>query len=397
MENILLEDKLYILNTYRRMNLNLVKGEGSFLWDDRGRKYLDMFSGIAVNNLGYGNKEIKEAIIEQLDKYNHISNFFVSESVVNLAKLLVENSFGSKVFFCNSGTEANEAALKLARKYGRSIREDKSEVLTFYNSFHGRTYGGLSLTGQEKYKEPYKPSVPGIKHINFNDCKDLKDSISEKVCAVFLELIQGEGGIKEVSKEFIEELVILSKKYRFLIIVDEIQTGLGRTGDLFAYQGLGFTPHIITLAKALGGGLPLGAMVIAKELENVFKPGDHGSTFGGNPVACAAGVVVLRKLLERDFLKEVKGKSDYLLQELIKLRAKFPQIIIDIRGKGLIIGLEVGDYADRIKQRALEKGVLLNITSGTVLRLLPPLTITYEELDLFLKVFSSILEEISEG
>ncbi|SET17387.1 aspartate aminotransferase family protein [Anaerobranca gottschalkii] len=394
MENIFLEDKRYILNTYRRMDLNLVKGQGSFLWDDQGRRYLDMFSGIAVNNLGHGNKEIKEAINEQLEKYNHLSNFFVSESVVNLAKLLVENSFGSKVFFCNSGTEANEAALKLARKYGKSIREDKTEVLTFYNSFHGRTYGGLSLTGQEKYKQSFQPSVPGINHIKFNDCQDLKNKVSDKTCAVFLELVQGEGGIKEVSNEFIRDLVNLSKEYKFLIIVDEIQTGLGRTGDLFAYQGLGFTPHIITLAKALGGGLPLGAMVVGQELENVFQPGDHGSTFGGNPVACAAGVVVLSKLLEKEFLKEVKRKSSYLLGELIKLRDRFPQIILDIRGKGMIIGLEVGDYADKIKQRALEKGVLLNITSGTVLRLLPPLTITYEEIDLFLRVFSSILEEL---
>lgn len=394
MENILQEDQKYILNSYRRLNLHIVKGAGSYLYDNNGNKYLDMFSGIAVNNLGQNNEEIQKAIINQLDSFTHLSNFFASTPVVNLAKLLVENSFASKVFFCNSGTEANEAALKLARKFGRSIKEDKVQVLAFKNSFHGRTYAGLTLTGQDKYKDNYRPIIPEIYHIEFNDIVDLENNVSDRTCAIFLEVIQGEGGINELSKEFVEKLVGLSIKHNFLIVVDEIQTGLGRTGNLFAFEHLEFTPHIVTLSKALGGGLPLGAMLVCKDIENVLVPGDHGSTFGGNPVACAAGEVVLKKITNKEFQKTVKEKSAYLTNKLAELKESHPHIIQDIRGIGMMLGLEAGDYAEIIKQKALEKGVLINVTSGTVIRLLPALTISYAEIDLFLEVFTSIIKEL---
>ena len=397
LENLLSQDKQYVLNLYNRMDLHIVKGEGSYLYDSKGNKYLDMFSGIAVNNLGHQNPEIKDAIKKQMESYFHISNFFVSQSVVALAKLLVENSFSSKVFFSNSGTEANEAALKLARKYGKTINEDKVEILSFYNSFHGRTYGGMTLTGQEKYKQSFKPVIPGIKHISFNDIDNLKETVSDQTCAIFLEIIQGEGGIREISQQYIDELIQLSKKHKFLIVVDEIQTGLGRSGDLFAYEKLGLTPDIVTLAKSLGGGLPIGAMLVSKNLENVLVPGDHGSTFGGNPLACAAGEVILKTITKENFLKEVRAKSKYLIEKLQELQKSYPHLIKDIRGRGMILGIEVEEsHTQIIKEKAIGKGLLLNVTSGTVVRLIPPLTIGYLEINEFLGEFRNIIKEIQE-
>lgn len=397
LENLLSQDKQYVLNLYNRMDLHIVKGEGSYLYDSKGNKYLDMFSGIAVNNLGHQNPEIKDAIKKQMESYFHISNFFVSQSVVALAKLLVENSFSSKVFFSNSGTEANEAALKLARKYGKTINEDKVEILSFYNSFHGRTYGGMTLTGQEKYKQSFKPVISGIKHISFNDIDNLKETVSDQTCAIFLEIIQGEGGIREISQQYIDELIQLSKKHKFLIVVDEIQTGLGRSGDLFAYEKLGLTPDIVTLAKSLGGGLPIGAMLVSKNLENVLVPGDHGSTFGGNPLACAAGEVILKTITKENFLKEVRAKSKYLIEKLQELQKSYPHLIKDIRGRGMILGIEVEEsHTQIIKEKAIGKGLLLNVTSGTVVRLIPPLTISYLEINEFLGEFRNIIKEIQE-
>ncbi len=386
------QDKTYVLNLYNRLNINIVNGEGSYLYDDQGNSYLDMFSGIAVNNLGHGNPAVKVAVIKQMDLYFHLSNFFPSESVISLAKVLVENSFASKVFFSNSGTEANEAAIKLARKYGLSKHIDKTEMLSLHGSFHGRTVGGMTLTGQEKYKESFKPILPGVSHVLFNDCQDLASKVSDKTCAFFIEMIQGEGGITEVSEEFMTELVELSKKHDFLIIVDEIQTGLGRAGDLFAYEKFEFTPHIVTLAKSLGGGLPIGAMLVAPELESVLLPGDHGSTFGGNPVAAAAGTAVLDILTSNGFLDDVKSKSIYLIKRLNEIALAHPEIIREVRGRGLIIGIEMyDDLANKVKAESLAKGLLLNVTRGNVIRLLPPLTISYAELDLFLSIFESLL------
>lgn len=386
------QDKTYVLNLYNRLNINIVKGNGSYLYDDQGHSYLDMFSGIAVNNLGHGNPIIRAAVMNQMDRYFHLSNFFPSEPVVALAKLLVENSFASKVFFSNSGTEANEAAIKLARKYGHSKHADKTELLSFNGSFHGRTLGGMTLTGQQKYKKSFKPLLPDVSHVLFNDIQDLESKVSEKTCAFFIEMIQGEGGITEVSEEFMVELVMLSKKFDFMIIVDEIQTGLGRAGDLFAYEKFEFTPHIVTLAKSLGGGLPLGAMLVAQELDSVLLPGDHGSTFGGNPVACAAGTAVMKILTSDGFLEDVKSKSMYLIKQLNEIALAHPEIIKEVRGRGLIIGIEMSDdHANIIKTKALEKGLLLNVTRGNVIRLLPPLTISYSELDQFLMLFNSLI------
>ncbi|WP_353892311.1 aspartate aminotransferase family protein [Proteinivorax hydrogeniformans] len=394
MGEIFSEDKDYILNLYNRNNLHIKKADGCYLYDESGKKYLDMFSGIAVNNLGQKHQEVTDAILRQLECYSHLSNFFVSEPVVNLAKLLVNNSFASKVFFSNSGAEANEAAIKLARKYGRSKNSDKTEIVTFYNSFHGRTTGGMTLTGQPKYKDNFAPVLPQIKHVRFNDLTDIESTVSNKTCAVFIELIQGEGGIRELSSEYVRKLKNLAEKHDFLIIIDEIQTGLCRTGEIFAHQEFNLTPDVVTIAKALGGGLPLGAMLVNEKLENVLVPGDHGSTFGGNPVACAAGEAVLQVISEQGFKNEVKTKGRYLVEKLNGLKEKYPNVILDIRGKGLMIGLDVGEQANIIKQKAFSKGLLLNVTSGSVVRLLPPLIISFNQIDEFTDKLEFILEEL---
>lgn len=394
MRNLHEDDKKYILNTYNRINLNIDRGEGVYLYDDKGDKYLDMYSGIAVNNLGH-DKEIASRIMNQASKYIHLSNYFINESTVNLAKLLVENTFASKVFFTNSGTEAIEASIKMCKKFGKKYSEEKYQILSSYNSFHGRTCGGLSLTGQEKYQADFRPLIPGVEHFEYNNINSLKEKVNDNTCAVFLELIQGEGGVVEATQEFIETLVDLSKKYNFLIVIDEIQTGIGRTGNLLASEKYNFTPHIVTLAKSLGGGIPLGAMLVHEELENVLKPGDHGTTFGGNPVACTAGEYVLEKIVNSNLLSEVKEKEVFLLNELQKLKVKYPSIINDLRGRGLMIGIEVGEYADIIKETAFNKKLLLNVTNKTVVRLLPALNIKKEELQEFLKLFEDILTEIT--
>lgn len=386
-------DKRYILNIYNRLNLEIERAEGVYLYDKDNNKYLDMYSGVSVNNLGY-DKGIATAIKKQVDKYMHLSNYFVSESTVNLAKLLVENSFASKVYFSNSGTEANEAAIKLCRKYGRSISEDKVEILSALNSFHGRTCGGLTLTGQEKYQKDFKPLLSGVNYFRFNNIESLRRSVNQNTCAVFLEVIQGEGGIVEVSQEFMNEVVKLSKIYDFLIVIDEIQTGIGRSGDLFAFEKYNFTPDIVTLAKSIGGGLPLGAVLVSEKLEGVLNIGDHGSTFGGNPVACAAGEYVLDKLINTNLLEEVRNKSKYILMELKEIQKEFPNVIKEIRGRGMMIGIDVGENAIAIRDYALDKKLLLNVTNKTVIRLLPPLCISNSEINEFLGKFKEVLNNL---
>ncbi len=393
MGNLYEDDKNYVLNTYNRLNLQIERGEGSYIYDIKGNRYLDMYSGISVNNLGH-DKGIVEAIIKQASKYIHLSNYFVSEPVVNLAKLFVENTFASKVFFTNSGAESNEAAIKLCRKYGKSINENKYEILSAYNSFHGRTNGGLTLTGQEKYQNDFKPLMPGVSYFEYNNIKSLREKVSYNTCAVFLEVIQGEGGIREVSKEFMNDLMKLSEEYKFLIVIDEIQTGMGRTGDLFAYEKYNFEPDIVTISKSVGGGIPLGAMLVCKDIENILTQGDHGSTFGGNPVACAAGEYIMDKLVNTNLCDEVKVKGEFILKEINKLKQKYPEVIKEVRGRGLMIGIEVGEYANKIKAVAQDKKLLLNSTSKTVIRLLPSLCISNDEIEEFLNIFENVLEDV---
>ncbi|HAX72836.1 MAG TPA: aspartate aminotransferase family protein [Firmicutes bacterium] len=393
MMHILEEDKEYVLNTYQRLDLVMSHGNGSYLYDVRGNKYLDMYSGIAVNNLGH-DKLLSEIMVEQARKYVHVSNYFVSQPVVDLAKKFVHHTFASKVFFANTGTESNEAAIKLCKKYGRSLDPNKVQILSAYDSFHGRTTGALTLTGQSKYQDQFQPLMPGVAHFKFNDVADLRSKVSHQTCAVFLEMIQGEGGVVEITQDFMAELVSLSNEYDFLIVVDEVQTGMGRCGDLFAFEKYGFTPDLVTVSKSVGGGLPLGVMLVAKHLETVFQPGDHGSTFAPNPVACACGGYVLDQLINSNLCQEVREKGQYLLTSLDVLKAKYPTVIKDIRGRGFMIGIEVGEFAAQIKQRAQQHGVLLNSTNHTVIRLLPALTMSDEELNEFLSVFETVLKEV---
>lgn len=383
-------DQNYILNTYKRMPLTIKKAKGSYLYDDKGNKYLDMFSGIAVSSLGHLHPKVIQAMKKQMKKNLHLSNYFISKPLVSLAEGLVNHSFASKVFFTNSGAEAIEASIKLVRKYGKMISPDKFKIITLSESFHGRTMGGLSLTAQPKYQESFLPLLPGVIYVERNNINELKNAVKEDVCAVFIEMIQGESGVQVLSKEFVDELIRLSKEHKVLIVADEIQTGLLRTGKLFAYEHTNLIPDVLTLAKSLGGGLPLGAMLVSKSLENVLKAGDHGTTFGGNPLAAASGLATFEILSNPQMILEVQEKSSYLFEELNKLKLKY-EIIKEIRGKGLMIGLEVGKYADQIKSEALNKHVLLNVTNQTVIRLLPPLNMTYKDLKVFLDVIESIL------
>jgi acetylornithine/N-succinyldiaminopimelate aminotransferase len=387
------QDSTYILNTYRRLPIVVKKAKGSYIIDDQGKKYLDMYAGIAVNSVGHLHPKVSHAIQCQLKKHMHLSNYFVSDVQNELAKKLVDHSFASKVFFTNSGTEAIEASFKLARKYGKSIHTEKIEVIALHESFHGRTMGGLSLTGQPKYQESFLPLIPGVIHVERNNVEAIRHAVSEKTCAIFLEMVQGESGIHPLSEAFLNEIISLKQKYQFLIVADEVQTGLMRTGKMFAYQHTSLIPDLLTLAKSLGGGLPLGAMLVSKSLEGVLKPGDHGSTFGGNPVSCAAGLATFSILSSSGFQNELLAKSNRLMNGLFDIQKEY-KFIKEVRGKGMMIGIEIDGDIEKIKQKALNQGLLLNVTNQNVVRLLPPLTISIKEIDLFLKIFKEILAQI---
>lgn len=388
------EDKEYVLNTYKRYDIEIVKGEGGYVYDAKGDKYLDFFSGIAVNHFGHGNKELVKVVKEQVDKFMHLSNYFASEPNVELAKKLVNNSFASKVFFANSGTEANEGALKMAIKWGKEINDKKIEVVSAFNSFHGRSTGGLALTGQPEKQKPFAGLLPQFKHFDYNSLEQLKEIVNENTACVYLEAIQGEGGIVELTKEFVTGLMELKKQYNFLVIMDEIQAGLGRTAtELFAYEYYGVEADLVTVAKGLGGGLPLGCILVSEKLEKVFGFGDHGTTFGGNPVASAAGNYVLSKVTDKEFMADVSENAKYLLDGVKSLKEKYP-VIQDIRGRGFMLGVELGDLAMKVKDMAMERKMLLNITAGTVLRLIPRIDIPKSEIDEFLEKFEDILKSL---
>ena len=392
---LLSDDQQYIMKTYHRLPLHIVFAQGSDLIDENGYRYLDFFSGIAVNGLGY-NEALVDCMKAQADSFVHLSNYFVCESAVNLAKLLVNHSFASQVFYTNTGTEANEAAIKLCRKVGRQKAADKVEILSAYRGFHGRTMGSLSLTPQAKYQAPFGPLLPHVNHFQYNDSADFLEKVSHQTCAVFLEIIQGEGGVVTLDSDFLKTVLEARQQYDFLLVIDEIQTGLGRSGKLFSFEHYDVTPDIVTIAKSLGGGIPLGAMLVSKSYRNAFLQGEHGSTFAPNPVACAGGVYLMQQLTQTLLLQEVSRKSEWLMHQLRQLQMKYQPIIKEVRGCGLMIGLEVGAFASDIKERALTHRLLLNVTSVTIIRLLPPLTIKDEELQRFVHLFERILQEVSD-
>ncbi len=387
-------DKKFIMNTYGERKTAFVRGKGARMWDADGREYLDLFSGIAVTALGHCHPRVVRAIGKQSSNLGHISNLYCSEPQVILAQMLVENSFADKVFFCNSGAEANEAAIKLARKYGSGT--GRFEIITMERSFHGRTLATLSATGQEKFHKGYKPLVDGFTHIPFNDIDALTKKVSEKTVAVMLEPIQGEGGFRLADDRYIKEVQALCRKLNILLIFDEIQCGLGRTGKLLAYEHYGVTPDIMTLAKPLGGGLPLGAMLAREEIAANFIPGDHASTFGGNPVCCRAGIETLKIILGNGFLERVSQLGAYLLKLLEGLAEGQGELIVEARGRGLMAGIELKRPCKDIADKCLEQGLLVNCTDTHFLRFLPPLTVTEDELSKGVEILGKVLSNSND-
>lgn len=386
--------KKYIMSTYKSFPIVLDKGEGSYVWDIEGKKYLDFVSGIAVNSLGYNDANFIKSITEQLQKIHHCSNLYLTNPSVELAKTLVENSDFDKVFFCNSGTEAVEAGLKLSRKYGNAKKgEDCYEIITMKNSFHGRTLGAITATGQQKYQEGFGPLLPGVKYAVYNDFETLENMVNKNTCAIVLEVIQGEGGINESKKEYLEKVRKLCDKEDIVLMFDEVQTGIGRTGKLFGYEIHGIKPDIICLAKGLGGGIPIGAMMAIDKVASVFEPGNHASTFGGNPIATTAGINVLNRLINEGLLENVVKQGNYLREKLQELKEKYP-LIKDIRGHGLMQGIELEVEASKLTSKCIENGLLLVGAGTNVVRFVPPLIINSTEIDEAINILDKSLSEM---
>lgn len=367
-----------LMHTYAPLPIIITHGEGSCLFDENNKKYIDFTSGIGVSSVGYNNKKLNEAILNQLNSFAHLSNIFLSTPTVELANKLTTISKMSKVFFSNSGAEANEGALKLAKKYSyMKYGGKRNKILSLKNSFHGRTLATLTSTGQDKFHKYFDPFPDGYDYVTPNSIEDFKEKLTDDVCAIIMEAIQGEGGVKLLNSNFVQEVCNVCKEKDVLIIFDEVQCGLGRTGHIFCFQEFGVEADIITLAKGLGGGLPIGAILCNEKLSNTFTPGDHGSTFGGNPVVCAGALAVLDQICNDELLSSVQAKGKFIRQTLTK--SKLP-LVKNIRGLGLMIGIEVSCPPDEIQKKALEEGLLILTAGKNVVRLLPPLTISEIEI-----------------
>ena len=389
-------EKNYLMNTYSRFDAVFEHGEGCYLYDKNGKKYIDFCAGIATNALGYGVKKLEEAICAQSKKLLHCSNLYCSEPQMELAKKLCKNSVFDGVFFCNSGTEANEAALKLAKIYAKKFKNKNcTKFIAFKNSFHGRTIGSLSLTGQEKYQNNFLPLMEGVEFADFNDINSVKKLLSPEICAVIAEPLQGEGGIIPADIEFLKELREICTKNDIVLIFDEVQCGMGRTGKLFAYEHYNIAPDVMTLAKALGGGVPAGAMLASGKFANVFEAGDHASTFGGNPLACAAANVVLDEILNGKILDNVNKMSAYFIENLNKLKEKY-DFIEEIRGLGLMLGMRVNISPKEIVKEAFREGLLILGAGCDVVRFVPPLIIDKRAADKGFCVLDKVLRRISK-
>jgi predicted acetylornithine/succinylornithine family transaminase len=385
----LTEENKYFIPVYKRIPINITHGEGVFLFDKEGNKYLDFFSGLGVNALGYAHPGIINAVTDQIGKFAHLSNNFITDIQIEFAKKLLKFADMSKIFLSNSGTETVEAAIKLIRKkYG----PDKT-IFSLSNAFHGRTYGALSLTAKDKYRIPFMPLVPNVGNIEFNNIIDLKNKINANTAAIFVEFIQGEGGINMVSEEFANELTSLRDKFGFILISDCIQCGIGRTGKGFSHEYFDLHPDMILSAKAIGGGLPLGALMVNDNLADVFSPGDHGTTFGGNPVSCAAGIVVLTEVFENGLMHEVKKNGTYFLEQLNELKKMFPEDIKEVRGRGYMIGVDYNYESTKIVEKLRDRKIFANSTNTTVLRILPPLIAQKSDIDYFLYNLHEIMKE----
>ncbi len=396
-KRLLEESSKYLMNTYNRYPIILRKGRGTKVYSIDGKEYLDFVGGIAVNILGHCHPRVVVAIQKQAQRLLHVSNLYHIEPQIKLARLLVENSFADKVFFCNSGAEANEGAIKLARKYAKEhYGEERFEIITALNSFHGRTLATLTATGQEKFHKGFEPLVPGFKHVPFNDLEALKETISDNTCAIMLEPIQGEGGVIVPSPDYLKEIRRICDERGILLILDEVQTGMGRTGKLFAYEHFGIEPDIMTLAKGLGGGVPIGSLLAREEVAEAFVPGSHASTFGGNPLTTQAAIATIETILEDGILlEECQRLGKYFIRRLTSLKDTFSSIIVDIRGLGLMIGMQLTRDCVPIVKACMEKGVLINCTANNTLRFTPPLIVTEREIDTVTDIVEDVLARLS--
>lgn len=392
-KEIMATDQEYYLPVFARYPLVLSHGRGAYVYDMEGRKYLDFLAGIAVNIIGHAHPKLVAAIAEQAGKIIHCSNLYYTAQQATLAESLVKLSGLGKVFLGNSGAEANEGAVKLARKYGKAAAAGKFEIVAAEHSFHGRTLATLTATGQPKYQKGYEPLPPGFIHVPFNDLEALKAAVSEKTCAVMLEPIQGEGGVNLPDAGYLAAVRELCDTYGALLIFDEIQTGVGRTGKMFAYEHFGFKPDIVTLAKGLGGGVPIGAFIASDRVAAAFGPGDHGSTFGGNPLACAAANAVLAIMAEEELLENARQVGAYLLEKLSELQARYPGHIAGVRGLGLIVGMKLTRPGKDLVVSCMERGLIINCTAGDVLRFVPPLNIQQRHVDEMIGILSEVLDE----
>ncbi|MBN1759784.1 MAG: aspartate aminotransferase family protein [Chitinispirillaceae bacterium] len=377
--------------TYAREGAPFTHGKGSYLFDSTGAAYLDFGSGIAVNALGHAHPALQKALRTQGNALIHASNLYFTQPQIDLAKLLVKHSFADRVFFCNSGTEANEAAIKFARKWARTISPEKYHILSFTDGFHGRTYGALSATAQEKFHAGFDPILNGFHYAPFNDMKAVRKLLRQyKFAAIFVEPLQGEGGINQATGEFLRFLRDIATKHKCVLVFDEVQCGMGRTGTLWNYQQHKVIPDIMTLAKPLGGGLPLGAVVTRDEIALCIKPGDHGTTFGGNPVACALGIATLSTVADRKFLADIRKKSTLLIEKLTALKPKFPAIE-QVLGSGLLVGVRMKDDPSSIIAACRKNGLLLIKAGHNTVRFIPPLTVKTAEIGRAVAIFKKVL------
>jgi len=395
-KELIVNEKKYLFQTYSQPAMVLDKGKGMKVWDLEGKLYYDFIGGISVNSLGYCHPKIVKAIKNQSEKLIHCSNLFYNEPQIILAQKLVEFSCGDKVFFGNSGAEANEGAIKLAVKYFKDQNKDKHKIIYMEGSFHGRTIATLAATGKYKYQKDYLTLLPDFKQATFNDLNSVKEAFDEKVAAILVEPIQGEGGINIGTPEFIEGLRKFCDEKGILLIFDEIQCGMGRTGKMFAYQHYKVEPDILTIAKSLGGGMPIGAIIAKDSIASVFKPGDHGTTFGGNPVVCAAAIANLQVLEEENLLTKCKKKEEYFKSKFKELKEKYPEYIKEIRVLGLMVGLVVEKNGAEVVKKCVEEGILMNCTAGNVLRFLPPLIVSEKDIDYLIRILDKIFKDIDK-
>ena len=392
-QNLMQRSQNHICQTYNRYNLAITRGSGCYLYDQEGRQYLDFVAGIAVCNLGHCPMEIARVMYEQAQQLVHVSNLYYTEPQVRLAEALTGSCFADKVFFCNSGAEANEAAIKLARKYSRiNYGPGRHSIITMRNSFHGRTLATLSATGQQKIQEGFEPLVDGFRYVEFDRVEAVAEAIDKTVCAVLVEPIQGEGGVRVPSRKYLYGLRELCTTHDLLLIYDEIQVGMGRTAKLFSHQHEGVTPDIMTLAKALANGMPVGAMLTTDRVAKAFNPGSHASTFGGTPLVTAVALEVFRKISTPAFLEEVRRVGEYFKEHLLDLKDRYP-FIKEVRGRGLILGIELDFPGSEVVAKCQERGVLINCTAERVLRFLPPLIVTTDEVDLLIETLESVFSE----